>query len=47
MDSIDSAMFAAFENWWDKYAVSLNQIETEGQAEAEKLTEFMRGLGYD
>ncbi|MBU2286286.1 MAG: type I restriction-modification system subunit M [Gammaproteobacteria bacterium] len=37
---------AAFENWWDKYRVTLNEIEGRRDAAAEKLRGFLRGLGY-
>lgn len=37
---------AALENLWDKYRVSLEQIEHERDEAARKLAEFMRELGY-
>jgi type I restriction enzyme M protein len=37
---------ASFENWWDKYRVTLTDIERERDAASEALREFMRGLGY-
>lgn len=37
---------AAFENWWDKYRVTLNEIEHKRDAAAEALQGFLRGLGY-
>lgn len=37
---------AAFEGWWDKYRVTLTSIETERDAAAGKLREFLGGLGY-
>jgi type I restriction enzyme M protein len=39
-------MIAAFETWWDKYWVTLADIETERDAAAEKLNGFLKGLGY-
>ncbi len=37
---------AAFENWWDKYRVTLNEIEQKRDAAAQALQGFLRGLGY-
>jgi type I restriction enzyme M protein len=37
---------AAFENWWDKYQVTLNEIEHKRDAAAVALQGFLRGLGY-
>lgn len=37
---------AAFENWWDKYRVTLNEIEQKREAAAVTLQGFLKGLGY-
>ncbi|MGE6690277.1 N-6 DNA methylase [Stutzerimonas stutzeri] len=37
---------AAFENWWDKYRVTLNEIEQKRDAAANELQGFLKGLGY-
>lgn len=37
---------AAFENWWDKYRVTLNEIEHKRDAAAEALQGVLKGLGY-
>jgi len=37
---------AAFENWWDKYRVTLSEIEHKRDAAAAALQGFLRGLGY-
>ena len=37
---------AAFENWWDKYKVTLTEIEGRRDAAAEALRGYLRGLGY-
>lgn len=39
-------ILAAFENWWDKYRVTLTQIEAARDGAAEKLAGFLKGLGY-
>ena len=36
----------AFENWWNKYRVTLTAIGTERDATASSLQHFMRELGY-
>ena len=40
------AVVAAFENWWDKYRVTLTEIEAERDAAAGVLRGFLKGLGY-
>ncbi|MHC5936214.1 hypothetical protein [Nostoc sp.] len=39
-------VIAAVENWWDKYRVTLQDIETKRDAAAKKLNEFLQDLGY-
>lgn len=40
------AIVAAFENWWDKYRVTLTEIEGKRNAAAQSLQQFLKGLGY-
>jgi len=37
---------AAFENWWDKYRVTLTEIEGKRDAATNALQGFLKGLGY-
>jgi type I restriction enzyme M protein len=37
---------AAFENWWDKYRITLSEIEQKRDAAAKALQGFLKGLGY-
>lgn len=37
---------AAFENWWDKYKVTLTEIEEKRDAAAKELQGYLKGLGY-
>jgi type I restriction enzyme M protein len=37
---------AAFENWWDKYRVTLNEIEGKRDEAAKALQGFLKGLRY-
>ena len=39
-------VIAAFETWWDKYRVTLGDIEAERDAAARELEGFLEGLGY-
>ncbi len=39
-------VIAAFENWWDKYQVTLAEIEHDRDAAASQLQQFLKGLGY-
>jgi type I restriction enzyme M protein len=39
-------VIGAFETWWDKYQVTLTDIEADRDAAARQLREFLRGLGY-
>ncbi|SEJ22229.1 type I restriction enzyme M protein [Azotobacter beijerinckii] len=39
-------IIAALENWWDKYRVTLNEIEQKRDAAAQALQGFLKGLGY-
>lgn len=37
---------AAFENWWEKYKVTMEQIKTERSRAFSKLEKMIRGIGY-
>lgn len=37
----------AVENWWDKYKVTLGEIEREEEALEQKLSKLLRSLGYE
>jgi type I restriction enzyme M protein len=39
-------VIAAVENWWDKYQVTLGEIEQEEEKVNRELGEMLRGLGY-
>jgi type I restriction enzyme M protein len=40
-------IISAIENWWDKYAIPLHQIEAERDAATNKLVGFLKELGYE
>jgi chromosome segregation ATPase len=39
-------VIVAVENWWDKYKVTLVEIEQEEEGLNQKLNELLKGLGY-
>lgn len=39
-------VIAAVENWWDKYQVTLTEIEQERDQAAKQLAGYLEGLGY-
>lgn len=39
-------VIVAVENWWDKYRVTLQDIEAQRDAARQRLSEFLSGLGY-
>lgn len=39
-------VIAVFETWWDKYWVTLTDIEAERDTAADDLKAFLTGLGY-
>lgn len=39
-------VIATFETWWDKYRVTLADIEAERDAAAKELQQYLEGLGY-
>jgi type I restriction enzyme M protein len=39
-------VIVAVENWWDKYSVTLQEIETERDEAAKELKQYLKGLGY-
>jgi type I restriction enzyme M protein len=41
------AVIDAFETWWDKYRITLDDLETQRDAAAKKLAGFLTELGYE
>ena len=47
LGDVSDSVIEQFERWWDKYGISLAQIDSEVQ-ESEKLMHgFLKDLGYD
>jgi type I restriction enzyme M protein len=40
-------MVVAFETWWDKYKVTLTELQATRENSARKLAVFLKGLGYE
>lgn len=40
-------IISTLENWWDKYMISLHQIEADRATAAAKLAGFLKDLGYE
>jgi type I restriction enzyme M protein len=40
------SLIQIFENFWDKYAVSMQEVETQREKTMRELNEYLRGLGY-
>ncbi|MDR1212931.1 MAG: type I restriction-modification system subunit M [Propionibacteriaceae bacterium] len=40
-------VIAALETWWDKYKVSLAELDAEREAAADRLAGYLKGLGYE
>ena len=43
----EQAIVSQFERWWDKYKVSLNQIEIEVKKSEEVMKGYLKELGYE
>lgn len=43
----DNAINAVFERWWDKYKVSLRELEKECAEAGAKMNSYLRELGYE
>lgn len=39
-------VIVAVETWWDKYKVTLGEIEQKEEALEQELSELLKGLGY-
>ena len=46
IDAQRKQIVAAFENWWDKYRVTLTEIESKRDAASKTLKGFLKGLRY-
>ena len=47
LSDADPAVVAQFERWWDKYKVSLREIDAQVKASEETMWGFLKELGYD
>lgn len=42
-----AVLVARYQTWWDKYAVTLRQLEAERDQATAKLDQFLKELGYE
>lgn len=45
--SVDQKVIALFEQWWDKYRVSLHQLDDDVQQSEEVMWGYLKELGYE
>ena len=43
----DQSVITQFERWWDKYGVSLHEIDTQVKRSEEVMWVYLRELGYE
>ena len=43
----DQSVISQFERWWDKYKVSLNELDTEVKQSEEVMKNYLKELGYE
>ncbi len=44
---VDATVINQLERWWDKYRVSLNELDQQGAAAEQTMHEYLRELGYE
>ncbi len=47
LDDVDQSVINQFEHWWDKYRVSLHEIETQVKQSEEEMWGYLKELGYE
>ena len=47
LNGADQAVITQFEHWWDKYRVSLNEIDTQVKKSEEVMRGYLKELGYE
>jgi type I restriction enzyme M protein len=43
----NEAVIAQFERWWDKYKVSLHEIDTQVKKSEDVMWSYLKELGYE
>ncbi|MDA8663037.1 type I restriction-modification system subunit M [Luminiphilus sp.] len=47
LDDADQSVITQFERWWDKYRVSLHEIDTQVKESEEVMWDYLKELGYE
>mgnify|MGYP001432789687 FL=1 len=47
LDSDEQTVIAQFERWWDKYRVSLHELDSEVKKSEEVMWDYLKELGYE
>ena len=47
LETDDQAVISQFERWWDKYKVSLNELDAEVKKSEEVMRSYLKELGYE
>ena len=47
LGDVDQAVVDQFERWWDKYRVSLREVDEQVRESEERMWGFLKELGYD
>ena len=47
LNGADQAIITQFEHWWDKYRVSLNEIDAQVKQSEEVMRNYLKELGYE
>ena len=43
----DQSVTTQFERWWDKYKVSLHEIESQVEESEKEMKKYLKELGYE
>jgi type I restriction enzyme M protein len=47
LDTEEPSVLSQFERWWDKYKVSLNELDTQVKQSEEVMKNYLKELGYE
>ena len=47
LNTDEQSVISQFERWWDKYKVSLNELDTEVKKSEEVMKNYLKELGYE
>ena len=47
LNTDEQSVISQFERWWDKYKVSLNELDKEVKQSEEVMKNYLKELGYE